>query len=183
MNKMVRQYQKAMTTRLSSVSVLKGLVLGVSLGLVSFSAHAEEHLSATDRQVPSFALPVVDDGELSTASLEGKLWVVNFWATWCPPCVEEIPSMNEAWAVLEPQGIGMLAINAGEGQEAVLNFLKKVPIDFPTLLGDANTLANWSVRALPTTLVINAQGKVIYEALGPREWNDEALLQRIIALQ
>lgn len=91
--------------------------------------------------------------------------------------------MNEAWAVLEPQGIGMLAINAGEGEEAVTDFLKKVPIDFPILLGDINTLANWSVRALPTTLIIDASGKVIYEALGPREWNDEALLQRIVALQ
>lgn len=90
--------------------------------------------------------------------------------------------MNAGWAVLSEQGIGMLAINAGEGEEAVREFLGKIPIDFPTLLGDADSLSNWSVIGLPTTIVINVDGKVVYEAQGPREWDDEALLQKVIDL-
>ena len=144
---------------------------------------AQELLTPVERSVPEFALKGVDGTEWNTDSLLGKLWVVNFWATWCPPCIEEIPSMNKAWEVLEPEGIGMLAINAGEDRFAVEEFLGKIPIEFPTVLGSMDSMANWSARALPTTLVINEQGQVVFEALGPREWDDAELLQKIIDLQ
>jgi len=88
--------------------------------------------------------------------------------------------MNAAYKVLEPQGFGMLAINAAEGEEAVTAFLDKIAIDFPNVLGDTNTLTNWSVKALPTTIVVTAEGDVVFQALGPREWDDAALLQKIV---
>jgi len=90
--------------------------------------------------------------------------------------------MNAAYEILKPHGIGMLAINAGEGALAVESFLQKISIDFPNVLGDQNTLLNWSVKALPTTIVVDADGRVVYEALGPREWDDEKLLQNVIDL-
>ncbi|MFK8081167.1 MAG: TlpA family protein disulfide reductase [Granulosicoccus sp.] len=142
----------------------------------------EQRLSTVDRKVPAFELPSLDSTTMTLDSLKGKPWVINFWATWCPPCIEEIPSMNAAFEALEPQGIGMLAINAGEGAEAVEEFLKKVAIDFPNVLGNADTLPNWSIKALPTTIVVDSQGNVVYEALGPREWDDERLLQKVVDL-
>ena len=142
----------------------------------------EQNLSSVERQIPSFELLALDNTPWSPETLKGKPWVINFWATWCPPCIEEIPSMNAAFDKLEPQGIGMLAINAGEGGIAVEEFLKKISIDFPNILGNADTLANWSVKALPTTIVIDAEGRVVYEALGPREWDDERLLQNVVDL-
>ena len=90
--------------------------------------------------------------------------------------------MNRAWEILEPHGIGMLAINAGEDRPVVEEFLTEIPIDFTTLLGNMDSLGNWSVRALPTTIVVDAEGNVVMEALGPREWDDEALLQKVIDL-
>jgi thiol-disulfide isomerase/thioredoxin len=157
------------------------LVVVTTLVLMQ-SLRAEQRLSEVDRTLPQFDLPAMDSTRWQAQSLQGKPWVINFWATWCPPCIEEIPSMNAAWQVLEDQGVGMLAINAGEGQAAVQAFLEKVPIDFPTLLGDANSLPNWSIRGLPTTIVVSADGEVVYEALGPREWDDEALLQLVLEL-
>ena len=144
---------------------------------------AEEALTPVERSTPQFSLADMDNELWSADELLGKIWVVNFWATWCPPCIEEIPSMNKAWEVLEPEGIGMLAINSGEGRAAVEEFLVKIPINFPTLLGDMGSMPNWSARVLPTTLVIDATGKVIFEALGPREWDDAELLQRLIELK
>jgi thiol-disulfide isomerase/thioredoxin len=143
---------------------------------------AQESLTPVERVVPEFSLVGTDNKKWDAESLSGKYWVVNFWATWCPPCIEEIPSMNKAWAVLEPAGIGMLAINAGEGRAAVEEFLDKISIDFPTLLGNMDTLPNWAARALPTTLVIDASGRVVFEALGPREWDSPELLQQIVDL-
>lgn len=145
-------------------------------------ALALQSLSEVDRTLPEFSLPALDDTVWTPDSLKGKPWVINFWATWCPPCIEEIPSMNAAYEVLEPQGIGMLAINAAEGALAVEAFLQKISIEFPNVLGDANTLLNWTVKGLPTTIVVDSEGRVVYEALGPREWDDEALLQQVIDL-
>lgn len=159
-------------------------MIGLSVALCMSAAQAaEQAMDTVDRELPEFDLASVEDGQWQAESLQGKPWVINFWATWCPPCVEEIPSMNAAWEALESQGVGMLAINAGEGQGAVDGFLKKIPIDFPTLLGDVDTLSNWSVMALPTTIVVNAQGQVVYEALGPREWDDAALLEKVLELR
>ena len=160
-----------------------GLILLGQLFFSSSALHAAELLDEVDRTLPDFDLASMDDGQWQADSLEGKVWVINFWATWCPPCVEEIPSMNEAWQAFEDQGVGMLAINAGEGRDAVETFLKKISIDFPILLGDGNSLANWSIRALPTTVVVNAKGEVVYEALGPREWHEEALLAKVLELR
>lgn len=152
--------------------------------LVAFAgiSHAQQRLSKAERDLPTFQLESVATGAWDASRLQGKPWVINFWATWCPPCIEEIPSMNAAWDVLEAEGVGMLAINAGEGEVAVKTFLTRIAIDFPTLLGDGDSLANWSVRALPTTIVVNAKGEVVYEALGPREWDDEQLLAQVLEL-
>jgi len=159
----------------------KAVPVAIAVAFSSVS-QAELRLKEVDRSVPQFQLQSVAEEMWDIESLKGKPWIINFWATWCPPCIEEIPAMNSAWAVLEEKGFGMLAINAGEGRVAVESFLDRIPIDFPTLLGDNNSLPDWSVRALPTTVVVNADGKVIFEALGPREWDDEALLQRLISL-
>lgn len=148
----------------------------------SSSSDYNQTLSTINRDLPQFSLRALDDTVWNIESLRGKPWVINFWATWCPPCIEEIPSMNRAYEYLEPQGIGMLAINAGEGAGAVVPFMDRVSFDFPHVLGDANTLVNWSVRALPTTIVIDAEGNIVFEALGPREWDDRELLQPIVDL-
>ncbi len=145
-------------------------------------ADKEQTLKGIQRDLPEFSLMSVDGKRWDAEALSGKPWVINFWATWCPPCIEELPSMNRAWQVLESRGVGMLAINAGEGKAAVEEFLSNYPIEFPTVLGDQKSLPNWSVRALPTTIVIDSNAQVVFEALGPREWDDEALLKQVLDL-
>ena len=156
-----------------------------ALGAAPLAARAVGgvELSEVDREPPTIALERLDGAPLDPDALAGRPQIVNFWATWCAPCVEELPAMNAAWAALEGEGVGMLAINAGEARETVEAFLDRVPVDFPVALGDAaRTLPDWSVRVLPTTLVLDASGRVVYEALGPRDWDDEALLDRVRAL-
>jgi len=163
--------------------VLLAAFVSASMFLTS-PALAELDLSETDRELPEFELPSLDGETWTPANFEGKLTIVNFWATWCPPCVEEMPSMNALWQKLEGEGVSMVAINAGEGEAAVKTFLEKVPVDFPIIFGDgARTLPNWSVRGLPTTLIVDGSGKVIFEALGPRDWDDDDFVARMLALK
>ncbi len=142
----------------------------------------EQLVTEVERPLPDFELASLDGQTFNKSTLAGKPWIVNFWASWCGPCIEEIPAMNRAWEAVEPDGIGMLAINAGEGQEAIETFLAKVPVDFEVILGDGDTLPDWNVVALPTTVVVDANGQVVFEALGPREWDDPQLLDRVRAL-
>ena len=155
----------------------------LALAILAWPAFAaEQHLSEIDRDLPNFELASLEGETWDVDALLGKPWIINFWASWCAPCIEEMPAMNRAWADVEDDGIGMLAINAGESTLAIRTFLEKVPVDFKILLGDGQTLPDWSVRALPTTVVIDSTGKVVYEALGPREWDDPVLLDRVRAL-
>ena len=160
-------------------------MLVASLALVAIAIPAlaaEQHLSEIDRDLPDFELASLDGESWNVDALAGKPWIINFWASWCAPCVEEMPAMNRAWADVQDDGIGMLAINAGESVVAIKTFLDKIPVDFEILLGDGQTLPEWTVRALPTTVVVDSSGKVVFEALGPREWDDPALLDRVRAL-
>ncbi len=117
------------------------------------------------------------------ATLGGKPWIINFWATWCGPCVHELPAMNRAAAQLVENGVGMLAINVGESPAEIAAFLQRVPIDFPVLMGSRRTFSSWNVLGLPTTFIVSAQGKIIAHAIGPREWDDADFVAYMLTLR
>lgn len=146
---------------------------------------ADQTLTPIDRELPPFSLEGVDGKVHSPETLQGKTWLINFWAVWCAPCLEELPSLNRAWDKLQDHDVGMLAINIGEDADKIAQFLEDndLAIDFPIVIGDKlRTLGNWSARALPHTVVVSPAGKVVYEAVGPREWDDQRLVDAIIAL-
>ena len=91
--------------------------------------------------------------------------------------------MNRAWKELQQHDIAMLAINVGEDQQAVQAFKKDFPIDFTVLLdGKGTTSQDWQVTGLPTTFVLDAQGRIVYRVPGSREWDDQELMRRLRAL-
>jgi|GEM_PF-1697283 len=142
-------------------------------------------LPPVDRDIPDFSLAGMDGEVIDTASLQGKTWLINFWAVWCAPCLEELPSLNSAWKKMEPHNVGMLAINIGEEPDQIKQFLAEhnLAIDFPIVIGDKiRTLGNWSARALPHTVVISPEGRVVYEVSGPREWDDREIIDAILEL-
>lgn len=133
---------------------------------------------------PDFTLQDMDGKRYRLSELRGKPVIVNFWATWCPPCREEMPSMQRAWERLEKQGVMMLAINIGESADTVFQFTANYPVEFPLLLDlDSGVLSQWPVRGLPATFVVDTQGRIAYRAIGGREWDDPQLLQPILKLR
>lgn len=159
------------------------IVLMASLWSTTFAN--QQTLTPVDKNLPDFSLPGLDGNVYDTQSLKGKTWLINFWAVWCAPCLEELPSLNNAWAQLEGQGVGMLAINIGGDEDNIEQFLAEndLRIDFPIVVGDPlRSLKNWSVARLPHTVIVNPDGKIAYEAEGDREWDDPRFIDAIVAL-
>ena len=146
----------------------------------------QQTITPVDRAVPEFNLPGTEGEQWNNETLLGKPWLINFWAVWCAPCLEELPALNRAWDSLEDQDVGMLAVNIGGEAEDITRFLKDhdLQIDFPIVIGDKiRTLGNWSARSLPFTVVVSPDGKVVYEANGPREWDDPRFIEAITDLK
>lgn len=140
-------------------------------------------LNDVDRELPVIEMQDLDNEVWTAKSFEGKLTVVNFWATWCAPCREEMPSLNRAWEKIRGDGIAMVAINIGDKPADIHRFLDEVPIDFTVLRAtDPSALSQWGVKGLPTTLVVDQNGKIIKEFVGPAEWDQDELLDPIRAL-
>jgi peroxiredoxin len=133
---------------------------------------------------PNFVLPDKSGKLYSLADYKGKVVVINFWASWCPPCVAEMPSLQSAADELAKHDIPLLGIGVGESRDSVLRFLDKMPLRFPLLL-DSKTevMQRWSVPSLPTTIVVDAKGKIVLLALGEREWDSPEILQQIISVK
>jgi len=135
---------------------------------------------------PDFELPVVGGGTVRLSDLRGKIVFLNFWATWCPPCRDEMPSMEELKQKLPPGDFEMLAISVDEEGEAVVReFMADLPHTYKILLDPASTedqLAAASARAygitgVPETFVINRDGYIVEKVVGPAVWSDPAMLQ------
>lgn len=138
-----------------------------------------------DRPVaPDFVLEDLSGKIHRLADYRGKVVMINFWATWCPPCRAEMPSLQRAWDRLHPEGIELLAVNVGEDENQMFISGADGEYRFPILLDrDRAVLKLWPVRGLPTTLVVDKQGRIVYTALGGREWDAPEVLAEIRALK
>jgi peroxiredoxin len=133
---------------------------------------------------PDFELQDTEGQRHRLSDYRGRPVLINFWATWCPPCREEIPSMNRAWEKIRDEDIVMLAINVGEDEDTIFVFTADYPADFPVLLDrDGEVIGQWPVKGLPTTYIVDPEGRIAYRAIGGREWDDKGLLDALRALK
>lgn len=135
------------------------------------------------RAAPPMQLPSLDGGARDLAALRGQVVLVNFWATWCPPCVEEIPSLQRLYAHLRSRGLEILAIDVGESVETMRDFLADKPVDFPVLMDtDGEALRHWGIYAFPTTLVLDRQHRIRYAVFGAFDWSSDEVIETLIPL-
>ena len=120
----------------------------------------------------NFSLPVLTGGTQSLNDLQGKVVFLNFWATWCGPCREEMPSMEALYNRYKDRGLEIIAVNSGEKQTDVFNFMKNNKLTFPAWLDeDARISISYGIQAIPTSFLIDRDGKIILRLVGSIDWD------------
>ena len=115
------------------------------------------------------------------SSFKGKIFIMNFWASWCSACVLEMPSIVRLWHEFRTEGLEVLAVNVDENPSAVVPRLtKKLEMDFPVLVDPENSLADiFDVHAIPTTVIFDKNRKILLIDSGERDWNSSEVKEQV----
>ena len=114
------------------------------------------------------------------ADYNGRVVLVNFWATWCAPCVEEMPSLSRLNDKMKGKPFKIVAVNIGEKPEVIRQFLKKIPANFEILLdSDSQAVRDWKVYAYPSNYVIDRQGKIRLAYRGALQWDSNDIINSL----
>ena len=175
-------------------SMLKIITLSLSLlilQLSTFSSHAaweqpklgyQLNQLAKPVDAPNFKLEDIDEYEYDFSEYRGKVVLLNFWATWCPPCRREMPSMERIYKKYQDKDFTVLAINQMEDEDKVFAFTGALDtrLTFNILLDTKSSVSHdYDVRGLPTTYLIDKKGRIRYRAIGGREF-DHPEVEKII---
>jgi peroxiredoxin len=129
----------------------------------------------TPEPAPDFDLQDLAGARVSLAGLRGRAVFLNFWATWCAPCREEMPAMERLHRELGERGLAVMAVNVRESADAVRAFVEELGLTFPVLLDPSGeTVRRYHVQGLPTTALVDRQGILVGVALGIRAWDSRA---------
>lgn len=163
---------------------LKRLVIMFAL-TGSVVAFAGAGLMALPGQPPAdnFSLPAADGSRHQLSDYRGGYVLVNFWATWCSPCIRELPSMQRIYTDMQERDFEIIAIHAGPETPDMQALLERFAISFPVLVDDELALGNWNVTGLPASFLLDPEGRVIYRATGAIDWDEPAqrkLLEQLL---
>jgi len=157
-----------------------GLGLGFAALLVVWTAPETPRRLGRGSVAPDFELPALDGRSASLEDTAGQLRLVNFWATWCKPCEDEMPSMQKLYGELADDGFELIAISVDEDPEAVRRFQERYQLSFPILLdSEQEVSARYQTYRFPESFLIDPAGEVVERYVGPKHWDDEAYLQRL----
>jgi thiol-disulfide isomerase/thioredoxin len=127
---------------------------------------------------PALRLPDSDGKLVDLAGFRGKVVLVNFWATWCPPCRKEFPSLARVRKRFKSAEFEVLAVNVGEDPDMVFSFTGTT--EFPVLFDrDSKAMGRWPVKGLPTTFLVDREGRLALKAVGGREFDDPSIVATI----
>lgn len=141
---------------------------------------AKELKPFTGGATPALTLPAVGGRMHNLEQYRGHVVLVNFWATWCPPCVHEMPSMQRLKDRMAGQPFAILAVDMGETEAQIREFVKEVKVDFTILMDrDGKAIKEWKVFVFPTSYLVDKSGRIRYGVLGAKEWDDADALRRV----
>jgi len=132
------------------------------------------------KKAPDFTLKDIDGRDVSLSSLRGRVVLINFWATWCPPCRSEMPSLNSLYKEYRGKGLVVLAISTDRRMSDVKDYVSKNTFEFQILLDpDMRVSRSYKVFSIPTTFLIERNGVIIKRFLGEEDWGSPRIRNEI----
>jgi cytochrome c biogenesis protein CcmG/thiol:disulfide interchange protein DsbE len=177
-----------MESQVSKKSNLKQIVFFIVLivavvlfvvGLIAKDKKSGEKIITKGDKAPEFRLPDMNGQIVNLSDLRGKVVIIHFWATWCPPCVEEIPTLSYLNEQLAGTDFAMLAISVDEdGVHGVAPFLKEKGLNLPVLLDPDRAIAmRYGTFKFPETYILDRTGIVRHKIIGPADWRDPSAIK------
>lgn len=165
--------------RTSTICLAIVLVVSVLMVLIYAEDQIAEEI-APGRPAPNFELIDLDGSKRSLRDLRGRVVFINFWATWCKPCEDEMPAMERLYSDLSDEQFEMLAISVDSSSGPVFDFRKDLGLSFPILLDTDRKVANrYQSFKFPETYLIDPNGILVARFVGPREWDSALYSSRI----
>lgn len=154
------------------MKTIAALLLTLGLATTLHGAELSPEHSLID--TPLLSLPDLGGDPLGLEASRGKVVLINFWASWCAPCLIEMPSMQRLYDSLRDRPFALLAVNVGEPRAKAWRFANIMQVDFPVLLdSDSAAAAAWNVQVYPTSYLLDRNGQVRYAAYGAVKWDSE----------
>jgi len=165
---------------------MKGTILLVTMlaMLAALGCSKRQEVAAEGKPAPDFTLKDLSGNPVTLSSLKGKVVLVNFWATWCPPCREEVPSLVRMNQALQGKPFQLLAISIDEGgKKAVQEFFQKSGQVLPAFLDSDGAVAKrYGTTGVPETFVVDAKGIIVKKVVGAMDWSDPKVLNALVEL-
>lgn len=171
---------------------ISGLILWVTLVGFSFCVMAEDRIEGLFEKIkiqplreiqkaPEFCLEDLEGKAIELKTFKGKVILLNFWATWCGPCKEEMPSMETLYQRFDKKDFALLGVSVDfEAREEVRRFIGKKGYTFPILLDPKGKVLDlYGVKAIPSSFLINKRGVILGRAIGPRRWDRPEVISLI----
>jgi len=156
-------------------SLLSGTRLSMLLVcFLSFAVVTYADAASVKGQAPNFTLKSLTGKNLKLSEMAGNVVLINFWASWCGPCREEMPLLNDLHKKYEALGFTVLGVNVEEDVKNARGFLKNFPVDFPVVLDNKNQVSKkYNVIAMPTTVVVDRDGNMRFLHKGYKPGDEE----------
>ena len=162
--------------------MMKRGFLSLGLGLMTSALVGLAHAVEEGDPAPDFSLSSIyaDQPAIALADMQGKTVYVDFWASWCGPCRQEMPLMDDLYAQYKDLGFTILAVNVDENRDEALRFLDKVPVNYPILYDPESSVSElYEVQAMPTTVMIDRNGNARYLHYGYQPGYEDEYEQQI----
>ena len=147
------------------------------------AAPAKELKPWSGGRTPPLVLRDIDGKSRNLADYRGQVVLVNFWATWCEPCRDEMPSIQRLKVKLAGKPFVVLAVNLDEPESRIRNFLSKMPLDFPVLVDQEKAVTKaWKVRVVPMSFIVGRDGRIRYSLTGELAWDHDSVVSLLAEL-
>ena len=170
---------------MSKTNAIKATILAFILGGAVYFALRQRQARplAIGDSAPNFSVPAFPSGSLDLKNYHGQIVVLNLWATWCPPCVEETPSLVQFEEKMRDRGVRVLSISVDEDPKALQDFIQKNHISYPVGRDpDRSLSARYGTFQFPETYILDRQGRVAEKVIGAIDWDDARIQNFVLDL-